>query len=173
LFLLIAGLLALHLAIATNASLLRRRAAIAIACLAALPLTLGPVVPIAHFILEAIRRPLLWSAQTFAALLVLALVSHLAIAMEDGYQLVSWVPFFGNQFNQTLLLKSPIWLSDDELGQPTPGLWDEPTHIGNWLAAAAECVLLAFSAWSIQELIVVYCGYPVLNAALAHATLSR
>jgi len=92
--------------------------------------------------------------------------------MEDEHQLASWVPFFGNLFSQTFLLESPIWLSDDEQGQPTPELWDAPIHIGNRLAAAAECVLLAFAAWRIQELIVAYCGYPVLNAALAYATLS-
>ncbi|WP_342868254.1 hypothetical protein [Hoeflea sp. AS60] len=81
--------------------------------------------------------------------------------------------FFDVLFSQTFLPVSAIWLSNDEQGQPPPELRDAPIHIGNWLAAAVECVLLTFAAWRIQELIVVYCGYPVLNAALAYATLSR
>lgn len=176
LFLLIAGILALHLAIATNASLLRRRVAIAIACLAALPLTFGPVVPIAHFIFEATSRPLLWGVYTFAALILGALASRLATQWKNGTHSHLQVPFAGVVLSQTILLGSAIWLSDYEQGQPTPELRDAPIYVGNWLAATAACVLLAFAAWRIPGSSLVFKllvgGYLVLVATLTYATLS-
>jgi hypothetical protein len=174
LFLLIVGLLALHAALGAEAMLSRRRIAIAVACVVALPLTFGPIVPISHFIFEATSRPMLVVLQGVVALLLVAIAWRLAkrwkVDADAGFR----VPCAGALISYIIWLGSSLWQSDYEQG-PTPGVWDAPIYILDWLAAVAACLLLAIAAWRIPGSGLVFrtliASYLVLVAILVYGTL--
>ena len=172
-FLLTVGLAALYLALAAEPMRPGRRIALAVACLAALPLAFGPFVPISHFIFEATGRSMLWAAQGVATLLLASLVWRLAARWQSGVDADLRLQFAGVLASQTIWLGSAIWLSDYEGGR-TPGFWDSPIYALDWLSAVGMCILLAVAAWhaagssiALRSLIGVYL---LLLAAVVFAT---
>jgi len=174
-FLLTVHLLALHVALGAETMQSRRRIAVALACLAALPLTFGPIVPISHFIFEATGRSMLLVLQSIVILLVVAIAWRLARRWKVDANAGFRMPFVGALISSVIWLGSSIWLSDYEQGIPTPGVWDRPIYMLDWLSAVVACLLLAIAAWRIPGsglvLRTLIAGYLVLVAILVFGTL--
>jgi hypothetical protein len=175
LFLLIAGILSLHVALSAEAASSSRRLAIAVACIAALPPAFGPLVPISHFIFEATGRRVLVTAQAGAALLLLALAWRLVARWRAGVRSEIDGPFAGALIGHAIWLGSAVWLSDYEGGVKTPGVWDKPVYTVDWLSSLLMCGFLAIAAWRVSGVGVVSriltAGYVAVVVMLASETL--
>lgn len=174
-FLTSVGLLALYFVTAGASAPMRRRIAVGLACLAALPLAFGPMVPISHFIFEATGRSMLWGVQAVAALLLGAIVWQLVGRWRSVERQRSDVPVAGVLVCHAIWIVSSVLLSDHESG-PTPDVWDAPIYVVDWLAAVAACVFLAFAAWRIPRSGAIFRSiigaYLILIGLMIYATVT-
>jgi len=171
----IACLLPLHIALSAENESVRQRFSFTAACLAVLPLTFGPIVPISHFIFEGTSRSALMVMQGTIVLLVLTLAWRLAARWEVETKPPITKPFAGALLCLSVWLASSMMLSDYEQGVRTPNVWDEPLYVLDWLSAIFAGGILAATAWHIARPTFLsrlpVAAYVVSVTSLAFATL--
>lgn len=170
LFLLIACLLPLHVALGAEKKPIRRRVAVALACLALLPLTFGPFVPISHFIFESTSRTTLVVMQVGVVILLFTLAWRVTVRWKDKKDAAVTRSFTGGLFFLGIWMVSAILMSNYEQGVRTPDVWDAPIYVLDWLSAIFACGFLAIAAWHIAGS-TVFSRLPVAGYVGTVATL--